>query len=97
MILFSAVRDKDYEKMISLLCKNIQGKAFVVTEIEDDRKVSAQVLAEIFKTYTSKTVRCCPTLASALKAAEEERRGRGPIYCLGSLYLVGMIKKCFEK
>ena len=97
VILFSAVRDKDYEKMISLLCKNIQGKAFVVTEIEDDRKVSAQVLAEIFKTYTSKTVRCCPTLASALKAAEEERRGRGPIYCLGSLYLVGMIKKCFEK
>lgn len=97
VILFSAVRDKDYEKMISLLCEKVQGKAFVVTEIEDDRKVSAQVLAEIFKTYTSKPVRRCPTLASALKAAEEERGGRGPIYCLGSLYLVGMIKKCFEK
>lgn len=97
VIVFSAVKDKNYEEMIRLLCKGIEVKAFVVTQIEDERKVSAQVLADIFKNYTKAPVRSCPDLKKALEVAEKERQGKGQIYCLGSLYLVGMIKKCFEK
>ncbi len=97
VIVFSAVKDKDYKEMIRLLCNGIHGKAFVVTQIEDERGVPARELAEIFKSYTKAAVRCCPDLSDALKAAEEERQGRGQIYCLGSLYLVGMIKKYLER
>ncbi len=97
VIMFSAVKDKDYKQMIRLLCSGINAKAFVVTEIEDERKVSAEVLAEIFKIYTTAPVRCCKNLSDATKAAEEERQGKGLIYCLGSLYLVGMIKKYLER
>lgn len=97
VIVFSAVKDKDYKEMIRLLCNGIKGKAFVVTQIEDERKVSAKVLADIFKSYTKKPVRCCENLSDALNVAEKERQGKGRIYCLGSLYLVGMIKKCLDR
>lgn len=35
ILIFSAVSDKKYEQMIEYLCRHLQTKAFVVTEIED--------------------------------------------------------------
>ena len=37
MILFSAVKDKDYEDMISCLCRDVQADFYVVTLIADNR------------------------------------------------------------
>lgn len=93
VILFSAVSDKKYEQMIKYLCENLNAKAYVVTQIEDARGVSAEELKRIFERYTSQKVFCEKNLADALAAAERERGESGEIYCLGSLYLVGMIKK----
>ena len=97
VILFSAVADKKYQQMIEYLCKNLEAHSYVVTEIEDARKVPASELAEVFRQYTDKPVICCPDLEKALEAAEGEREDGGEIYCLGSLYLVGMIKKLLER
>lgn len=93
VILFSAVADKKYEQMIAYLCQNLKAKAYVVTQIEDARGVPVQELKEIFEKYTSQKVLCEESLEKALAAAKEERGQDGEIYCLGSLYLVGMIKK----
>ena len=93
VILFSAVSDKKYEQMIKYLCENLNAKAYVVTQIEDARGVSAEELKRIFERYTSQKVFCEKNLADALAAAERERGESGEIYCLGSLYLVGMVKK----
>lgn len=93
VILFSAVADKKYEQMIAYLCQNLKAKAYVVTQIEDARGVPVQELKEIFEKYTSQKVLCEEGLEKALAAAKEERGQDGEIYCLGSLYLVGMIKK----
>lgn len=96
VILFSAVSDKKYEWMIEYLCRNLNADAYIVTEIEDARKVPVQELGRAFEKYTDAKVICKANLKDALQAAEAERREDGEIYCIGSLYLVGMVKKLLE-
>lgn len=93
VLLFSAVSDKKYDQMIEYLCENLDVKAYVVTQIEDERGVSAEELADVFRRYTDRPVYCKERLEDAVRAAMNERGKTGEIYCLGSLYLVGMMKK----
>mgnify|MGYP004715236257 FL=1 len=93
VLLFSAVSDKKYDQMIEYLCENLDVKAYVVTQIEDERGVPAEELADVFRRYTDRPVYCKERLEDAVRTAMNERGETGEIYCLGSLYLVGMIKK----
>ena len=93
VLLFSAVSDKKYDQMIEYLCENLDVKAYVVTQIEDERGVPAEELADVFRRYTDRLVYCKERLEDAVRTAMNERGETGEIYCLGSLYLVGMMKK----
>lgn len=92
VVIFSAVADKKYEQMIEILCRQVKAKAYIVTEIEDRRRVPAEELKYIFEKYTDAEVLERQSLKDALDTAFA-KRGEGEIYCLGSLYLVGMVKK----
>lgn len=96
VIIFSAVSDKNYDQMIACLCRKVKAKAYIVTEIDDRRKVLCGELKKAFARYTSRPVYEKDTVSSALKTAYEIR-GYGEIYCLGSLYLAGEIKKCIQE
>lgn len=93
VLLFSAVSDKKYDQMIEYLCENLDVKAYVVTQIEDERGVPAEELADVFRRYTDRPVYCKERLEDAVRTAMNELGETGEIYCLGSLYLVGMMKK----
>ena len=93
VLLFSAVSDKKYDQMIEYLCENLDVKAYVVTQIEDERGVPAEELADVFRRYTDRPVYCKERLEDAVRTAMNERGETGEIYCLGSLYLVGIMKK----
>lgn len=93
VLLFSAVSYKKYDQMIEYLCENLDVKAYVVTQIEDERGVPAEELADVFRRYTDRPVYCKERLEDAVRTAMNERGETGEIYCLGSLYLVGMMKK----
>ena len=93
ILLFSAVSDKKYDEMIECLCGNLDVKAYIVTQIEDERGVPVEKLADIFRRYTDRPVYCKERLEDAVRTALDKRGESGEIYCLGSLYLVGMIKK----
>lgn len=93
VLLFSAVSDKKYDQMIEYLCENLDVKAYVVTQIEDERGVPAEEFADVFRRYTDRPVYCKERLEDAVRTAMNERGETGEIYCLGSLYLVGMMKK----
>lgn len=93
VLLFSAVSDKKYDQMIEYLCENLDVKVYVVTQIEDERGVPAEELADVFRRYTDRPVYCKERLEDAVRTAMNERGETGEIYCLGSLYLVGMMKK----
>ena len=92
VVIFSAVSDKKYEQMIEYLCHHVPAKQYIVTEIEDERRVPAKELGQVFRRYTNRKVCVEKELKDAIETAFAVR-GNSEIYCLGSLYLVGMVKK----
>ena len=71
--------------MIEYLCRHLQTKAFVVTEIEDKRRVPAGELGEIFKRYATCPVYVKADVKDAVACAYEMRTKETYIYCIGSL------------
>ena len=92
----SAVKDKEYEKMARILCEKVDAGLYVVTHIDDPRGTSAECLGNIFRKYTDKPVEVRTSVREALAYAFEVR-GTRSIYCLGSLYLTGTIKKLIQE
>lgn len=90
-LLFSCVKEKDYEGMIRTICENIAFDGVVVTEVDSDRRVKAEELSQIFRKYTRQPVWEYPSIPEAFEAALK-RREDGILFCVGSLYLVGSLK-----
>lgn len=91
IVLFSTVQDKDYKEMAACLCKKLDTDFYIITLIESSRSVNPEELKHIFEAYTDKPVFVKESLEEALDLALKEQKGRS-IYCLGSLYLAGMMK-----
>lgn len=96
ILLFSAVQDKDYEQMIAYLCRQVDAELYLVTQIQDKRAEDRGTLTETFRRFTDRPVLEMETLADAWKYIMDNQNGRR-VYCLGSLYLVGMIKELMEQ
>lgn len=90
-MMFSVVVEKDYEKMIREICEGADFASIVVTQVEGDRKVEAEELAEIFRKYTKAQVVARENVKDAFETAME-LKGDGMLFCAGSLYLIGDIK-----
>ena len=93
IILFSAVQDKNYEKMAECLCSRVNADAYVITKIEDSRGEDVDELARVFRKYTETEVLAEENLEQAFQKALQRKGKEGRLYCLGSLYLVGMLKE----
>jgi dihydrofolate synthase/folylpolyglutamate synthase len=91
-LLFSAVDDKDYRDMIGTICRRIQFRAVIVTEVGGYRKVSAKELAGIFRENGCANVETMENTSEAFARALQEKGADGMLFCVGSLYLVGEIK-----
>ena len=92
LILFSAVKDKEYEEMISCLCSHVKAEEYVVTLIDGSRATDVHILGELFRKYTRRPVTVIESVKEAMQYVLQNQ-GRRTIYCLGSLYLTGMIKE----
>ncbi len=90
-ILFSAVSDKEYEKMIQEICEGVRLSSVVVTQVGGSRVVPAGQLADVFRRYTDAPVTAKTDVREAFEAALQ-LRGDGMLFCAGSLYLVGELK-----
>lgn len=95
-LLFSAVMEKDYERMIQTICEQTELSHVTVTEIPGDRNVPAEKLAEVFRKYTKAPVRAVRKIGDAFDAALEEKKD-GMLFCVGSLYLVGELKSLLRE
>ena len=96
VVLFSAVREKNYEEMIRILCQEKSVSEYVITLIEDKRAAQTEELKQIFQKYTDKPVVVKEELPQALTYLFSRKAGKA-VYCLGSLYLTGMIKAITEE
>ena len=90
-LLFSVVVEKDYDRMIQEICEEADFSSIVVTQIEGDRKVAAEELAQVFRKYTKAPVTAEASVEKAFQTALGQK-GEGMLFCAGSLYLIGEIK-----
>ena len=90
-LLFSAVVEKEYEKMIQTICESCKPVSVVVTQIDGARVVPAETLAEVFRKYTNAPVTAKADVEEAFDAALANK-GDSMLFCAGSLYLVGELK-----
>lgn len=92
VLLFSAVRDKEYRKMAAALAEGLKPAAVITTEVASERAASASDLADVFKTAGCGNVSPVKTVKDALRLALEEKK-EDVLFCVGSLYLIGELKK----
>ena len=68
----------------------------MVTLIADKRAARVEDLGRLFKRYTEKPVIVTENVKDALQYILKNR-GERRVYCLGSLYLAGMIKELIQE
>ena len=90
-LLFSAVKDKEYETMIRTVSQAIKPQAVVATQIWGSRVVPAGELAQVFRNCGCEHVEFRTDIGEAFERAYELKED-GMMFCVGSLYLVGEIK-----
>lgn len=95
-ILFTAVADKHYHKMIGEICEGIHPSHVVATQIDGSRVVPAEVLAEDFRKAGCTDVCAEPEIGAAYEKALG-KKGSGMLFCVGSLYLAGELKAYLAK
>lgn len=92
ILVFAVASDKQYNKMIHILCGSLPLQQVIVTSIGGKRATPLEIVEEEFKRNTEAVVRTIPEPEQALKAAGQLLTGHSRVFCVGSLYLVGELE-----
>jgi len=90
-LVFSAVQDKAYEKMIDSVVQAGIFDRFVVVHMPQERSVSQSELQRIFGKYENLEVFFAESIDAALTASVGQKKMDERVYIAGSLYLVGYV------
>lgn len=92
-LLFSVVKDKDYERMVEELATAGLFDRIVLAHMQTGRGVDTGQLEELFANYPDCAFEGYENVAFAFEKMIREQRDGERIYVAGSLYLVGEIKE----
>lgn len=96
ILLFSMVKEKNYEDVIAILSSKVDWDQVVVTRVQGDRGLDSNELLQLFlKDLPEEMRNRCRIIdhnQQAFEYAESICHG-GTLFCTGSLYLVGDLKK----
>lgn len=90
MLLFSVVRDKNFEQMISKLCACGLFDEYVITQVGGARQLDDKSMKDVFMKYTGKKITEHVSVRDAFDYALKNKKHL--LVCAGSLYLTGEIK-----
>lgn len=93
LILFSAVKEKDYDYMANEICNYIKPDKVYITSIDGTRSVSADTLAAKF---FDTDIYISDDIETVYKTAIKEKETDDVLFCVGSLYLIGELKKLLK-
>ena len=93
VLLFGAVKEKNYQKMIREIAEKVSFSEIVVTELNTERTMKAEQLKETFEQYTKSLVVNCKNTKIAWEKALELKGKEKVLFCAGSLYLIGELKE----
>lgn len=95
ILLFAVCGDKDYSSMIRMLAE-ISWKRIYITKIEETRGAAVEEVEDHFREVTDCPLYSFLTAEEAFEAALQYRDKNDRLLCLGSLYLVGELKRDWE-
>ncbi len=91
-LLFSAVKDKQYEEIIAILCDCGLFSIIYVTELKNTRGIPLGTLEAAFHAAGAETVYGIADAGSAYRQVLAQKHPEDMVYIAGSLYLAGEIK-----
>ena len=97
ILVFAAVSDKNYESMIAHLCERLQLEAVIIPRLESERGAEPETLAQVFKEHGTSQVTVHSSVKEGLDAALLQRGKDRLLFCTGSLYAIGEIKKMWKE
>ena len=107
VLLFSVVKEKELEPMVQELCSQGEFSAVILTEVEGSRKTDLLFLQKIFSNCIKRVFRqteiaqikviCIADTKEALETGVAWKGENGTLFCVGSLYLVGQIKRVIQE
>ena len=91
-LIFSAVNDKKYDKMIEMLTELNCVTDFCITRIPGQRGVRIDELEKQFKLYTNRDIHVFEEIGDAFDYCMHQKGENDMVYIVGSLYLAGIIE-----
>lgn len=90
-LLFTAMKDKAYEEMIKKLSECHQISKVILTSVYEGRCLDTETMKKIFEKYSTVPIEIEENIEKAFFRAY--KRDNQLLCCVGSLYLIGQIKK----
>lgn len=91
-LLFSMVKDKQYQEIVRLLMESALFDEVIVTQLQDKRALSLEELSYSFGKYTTKKIKKYAKLEEAMRDIIAGSKEEDRAYIVGSLYLAGEVK-----
>ncbi|MFG6366900.1 MAG: bifunctional folylpolyglutamate synthase/dihydrofolate synthase [Lachnospiraceae bacterium] len=98
VLIFSVVKDKQYDNMIEMLCRLPMVTDFVITHIPGERGAKLAELRSLFDRYAGGNTQGIYTyekVEDAVAFGLSVGRDGGRVYIVGSLYLAGIVEELF--
>ncbi len=95
VLMFGAAGDKEYVRMIGILCGRVNVSRVIATGMHTGRSADAASLEAEFRRKLSCPVEGFATVREAWNRLMETK-GNGPAFIAGSLYLAGEVKELLE-
>ncbi len=92
VLLFAAVREKNYEKMIKNICDNLQISDIIITDIPGARCLEMQEMKRCFQQCSCAEIYLEEDHRKAFELGQKIRQNK-KMFCVGSLYLIGSLKE----
>lgn len=105
LLLFAVVSDKEYRDMAGILCREFAPDVLVLTQIAYSRgldikeleKAAVEAWQEVDQTNKYHDIRVIASVEEAFNMIRQEKRPEDTVFCAGSLYLIGEIKKVLRR
>lgn len=91
-LIFSAVNDKKYDKMIEMLAGLSCVTDFCITRIPGQRGVRIDELEKQFRIHTNRDIHVFEEIRGAFDFCMHQKGEKDVVYIVGSLYLAGLVE-----
>lgn len=91
-LIFSAVNDKKYDRMIEMLTELVCITDFCITRIPEQRGVDIDELEKQFRSHTDRNIHVFEEIKDAFAYCMHHKGDEDVVYIVGSLYLAGLVE-----